>query len=248
MAMKGTMGLALALLFAAPAIAQDAAGLIAEGDAHYEQREDPGRARLAVDKYREAGRSGPGSYEARWKAAKALFYIGRTAEDDKEKRRVFAEAIAEAKEAVRLRPDSVEGHFWLAASYGEYGQARGVLKSLSLRNDILRELNAAIRIDDRFDCGAVYVALGRIYYKVPRFFGGSLTRSRAYLEKAGGFCSRTTTNLLYLAETYWALGERDLAIRALERLLEIEPYPAVLPEGRRDKADAARLLESYRKH
>ena len=247
MAIKGTLGFLLVLLLAGPAVPQDAAALVAEGDAHYEQREDLGRARLAVEKYREAARRDPGLYEARWKAAKALFYVGRAVEANKEKTRAFAEAIAEAKGAVRLRPESVEGHFWLAACYGEYGQARGVLKSLSLRNDILRELNAAIRIDDSFDCGAVYVAMGRIYFKVPRFFGGSLARSRTYLEKAGEYCSRTTTNLLYLAETYWALGERDLALRTLERLLEIEPYPSVLPEGRRDKEDAARLLAEYRR-
>jgi tetratricopeptide (TPR) repeat protein len=248
MMVKGTLGLLLVLVLAGPAVPQDPAGLIAAGDSLYEQREDPSQAKMAVERYREASRADPGSYDARWKAAKALFYIGRvTEEGGKAKARTFADAIAEAKEAVRLGPGRVEGHFWLAACYGEYGQARGVLKSLALRDDILRELNAAIRIDETFDCGAVYVALGRIYFKVPRFFGGSLAKSRAYLEKAGRYCSRTTTNLLYLAETYWALGERDLAVRTLERLLEIEPYPAVLPEGLRDKADAAKLLEAYRR-
>lgn len=245
--MKGAAGLILALILAGQAAAQDPAALVAEGDALYRQREEPGLAERAVEKYRAAARADPGSYEARWKAAKALFYMGRTAEANKDKARIFAEAIVLAKEAVRLGPGKVEGHFWLAACYGEYGQARGVLKSLSLRNDILRELNAVIRIDDTFDCGAVYVALGRIYFKVPRLFGGSLTRSRQYLEKAGEYCSRTTTNLLYLAETYWSLGERARAIRTLERLLEIEPYPEVLPEGRRDKADAAQRLEEYRR-
>lgn len=235
------------LLFVVPAAAQDPAGLIAEADGHYALREDPGQALLAVRKYREAAERDPGSYEARWKAAKALFFVGRGAADGKEKAGLFSEAIAQAKEAVRLRPGSVEGHFWLAASYGEYGQAKGVLRSLFLQDDIRRELDAAIRIDDQFDCGASYIAMGRIYYKVPRIFGGDLGRSRALLEKAREMCPRTTTTLLYLAETYWDLKERALAIRTLEELLAVEPYSTVLPEAKRDRAEAERLLKRYRK-
>jgi hypothetical protein len=60
-------------------------------------------------------------------------------------------------------------------------------------------------------------------------------------------CPRTTTTLLYLAETYWDLKERALAIRTLEELLAVEPYSTVLPEAKRDRAEAERLLKRYRK-
>jgi tetratricopeptide (TPR) repeat protein len=244
---RGALCLLFVLFVAGPARGQDVAALIAEADGHYAGRDDPGQALLAVGKYRQAADRDPGSYEARWKAAKALFFVGRGAADDKEKLRFFSEAVAQAKEAVRLGPGCVEGHFWLAASYGEYGQSKGVLKSLFLKNDIKRELDAAIRIDDRFDCGASYIAMGRIYYRVPRIFGGDLERSRALLEKAREMCPRTTTTLLYLAETYWGMKERPLAIRTLEELLAVEPYSTVLPEARRDRAEAEKLLQRYRK-
>lgn len=243
---SGASCLLFILLFVGPAASQDAGALVAEADAHYALREDPGQALLAVRKYREAAERNTGSYEAHWKAAKALFFVGGGAADDKEKLRFFSEAVAQAKEAVRLGPGSVEGHFWLAASFGEYGQARGVIKSLFLQNDIRRELDAAMKIDDRFDCGASYIVLGRIYYKVPRIFGGNLQRSRALLEKAREMCPRTTTTLLYLAETYWAMKERPLAVRTLEELLAVEPYSTVLPEAKRDRAEAERLLRRYR--
>ena len=243
---RGASYLLFVLLFVGPAASQEAGALIAEADAHYVLRQDPGQAGLAVSKYREAAERDPVSYEARWKAAKALFFVGRGAADDKEKLRFFSEAVAQAKEAVRLGPESVEGHFWLAANLGEYGQARGVLKSLFLKNDIKRELDAAIRIDERFDCGASYIAMGRIYYKAPRIFGGDLRKSRDLLEKARKMCPRTTTTLLYLAETYWGLKERSRAIEILEELVGLEPYSTVLPEAGRDRAEAERLLKRYR--
>jgi tetratricopeptide (TPR) repeat protein len=243
---RGVSYLLFVLLFVGLAASQEAGALIAEADGHYALRDDPGQALLAVSKYSKAADRDPGSYEARWKAAKALFFVGRGAANDKEKLRFFSEAVAQAKEAVRLGPESVEGHFWLAANLGEYGQARGVLKSLFLKNDIKRELDAAIRIDDRFDCGASYIAMGRIYYRAPRIFGGDLKRSRALLEKAREMCPRTTTTLLYLAETYWGLRERTLAIETLEELLAGEPYSTVLPEARRDRVEAEKLLMRYR--
>ncbi len=244
---RGTACLLSVLLFAVPAAPQDAAALIAKADAHYARRDDPAQARLAVERCHEAAELDPGCYEAHWKTAKALFFVGRGPAGHAEKLRLFAEAIAHAREAVRLAPERVEGHFWLAAAYGEYGQARGVFKSLALKNDIRRELDAAIRIDDGYDCGASYIVLGRVYYVVPRILGGDLERSRALLEKARAMCPRTTTTLLYLAETYWHMRERSLAVRTLEELLAVEPYPSVLPEARRDREEAERLLKRYRK-
>jgi tetratricopeptide (TPR) repeat protein len=232
---------------AASGPAQEAAALVAAADALYAERADPDRARQAADKYAEAARLDPASYEARWKAAKAVFYLGRIAAADGEKRRLFSEAIGQAKEAVRLAPGGPEGHFWLGACYAEYGQAKGVLKSLALQDDIEREMNAVLRIDARFGCGAAYIALGRIYYKVPGLFGGSLKKSRQHLEKALEICPRETTTLLYLAETYWGLKEKRLAIETLERLLALEPYADILAEAARDKAEGGRLLALYKR-
>jgi tetratricopeptide (TPR) repeat protein len=232
---------------AASGPAQEAAALIAAADALYAERANPDLARQAADKYAEAARLDPASYEARWKAAKAVFYLGRIAAAGEEKRRLFSEAIGQAKEAVRLAPGGPEGHFWLGAGYAEYGQAKGVLRSLTLRDDVEREMNTVLRIDDRFGCGAAYIALGRINYKVPGLFGGSLKKSRQHLEKALEICPRETTTLLYLAETYWEMKERRLAIETLERLLALEPYADILAEAARDKAEAGRLLALYKR-
>lgn len=232
---------------AASGPAQEAAALIAAADALYAERANPDLAWQAADKYAEAARLDPASYEARWKAAKAVFYLGRISASNGEKGRLFSEAIGQAKEAVRLAPNGSEGHFWLGAGYAEYGQAKGVLKSLALRDDIEREMNAVLRIDERFGCGAAHITLGRIYYKVPGLFGGSLKKSRQHLERALEICPRETTTLLYLAETYWELEEKRLAIETLERLLALEPYAAILAEAARDKAEAGRLLALYKR-
>src|SRR5512139_1811864 len=97
---RGALCLVFVLSVAGPARGQDAAALIAEADGHYALRDEPGQAGLAVNKYREAAERDPDSYEARWKAAKALFFVGRGAATEKEKLKSFSEAVAQAKEAV----------------------------------------------------------------------------------------------------------------------------------------------------
>jgi tetratricopeptide (TPR) repeat protein len=130
---------------------------------------------------------------------------------------------------------------------GSYGEARGVLKSLFLKNDIIRAMNKAIAIDGAYESGGAYCVLGRLYFKVPGLFGGSNKKSRQYLEKCRQVAPKSSVCLLFLAETYWALDEEELAIKTLEDLLAMEPDPLWVPETEKDKRDGAALLKKYKK-
>ncbi len=100
-----------------------------------------------------------------------------------EKQKIFKQGMDIAKKMIALRPDRVEGHYWLGVHTGSYGEARGVLKSLFLKNDIIRAMNKAVAIDGAYEQGGAYCVLGRLYFKVPGLFGGSNKKSRQYLEK-----------------------------------------------------------------
>lgn len=58
---------------------------------------------------------------------------------------------------------------------------------------------------------------------------------------------KNSVNLLFLAETYWDMDEKELAIRALEDLLSMEPDPLMIPETKKDKAEGQKLLQKYKK-
>jgi len=221
--------------------------LIRQGDAFYAQRHDPVQAGQALAKYQEALKLAPDSFEALIKNAQALYYVGDNSASGSEKQKIFKQAMDICKKAVALRPDRVEGHYWLGVHTGSYGEARGVLKSLFLKNDIIRAMQSAIAIDGAYEQGGAYCVLGRLYFKVPGLFGGSKKKSRVNLEKCIQLGPKSSVGRLFLAETYWALDEEELAVRTLEELLAMEPDPQWVPETEKDKKEGAKLLEKYKK-
>jgi tetratricopeptide (TPR) repeat protein len=221
--------------------------LIAQGDALYAQRQDLAQARQALAKYQEALKLAPDSFEALIRNIQAMYYVGDNSSRNDEKLKIFKQAMEMCKKTIALRPDRVEGHYWMGVHTGSYGEARGVLKSLFLKNDIIAAMNKSIAIDGAYENGGAYCVLGRLYFKVPGLFGGSNKKSRYYLEKCRQIAPKSSINLVFLAETYWALDEEELAIKTLEELLAMEPDPLWIPETEKDKKEGRRLLQKYKK-
>ena len=229
------------------AAAQDIQVLIAQGDELYVNREDPAVAKQALDKYLEALKIDPDSYEALWRAGKVIFSIGMAARTDEEKKKIFNDGVTYCKKAVAVNPNRVEGHFWMGVNLGKYGEARGVLKSLFLKNDIIREMNEVVKLDEAYEGAGAYRVLGRVYYKVPGLFGGSKQKSKMYLEKGKKICPTNTLTLIYLAETYKGLDQDQEAVKTLEEIINLTPDARWIPETKADKTEAARLLQKYKK-
>jgi tetratricopeptide (TPR) repeat protein len=221
--------------------------LVLQGDALYAQRHDLQQAAQALAKYQEALRLAPDDFAVLVKNLQAMYFVGDNAAGSDEKQKIFKAAMDLARKAVALRPERVEGHYWLGVHTGSYGEARGVLKSLFLKNDIIRAMERSIAIDGSYEMGGAYCVLGRLYFKVPGLFGGSNKKSRQNLEKCREIAPKSSVNLLFLAETYWALGEKKQAVEVLEHLLAMEPDPLWVPETEKDKKDGAKLLKKYRK-
>jgi tetratricopeptide (TPR) repeat protein len=247
--MKKTFLYVILLLFvlAAGLPAETPEELILQGDAFFAQRHDPAQAAQSLARYQEALRLSPDHFAALGKAAKIMYFIGDTSGRSDEKLKIFKQAMDIAKKMIALRPGSVEGYYWLGVHTGMYGEARGVLKSLFLKNDIITAMNKAIAIDGAYESGGAYCVLGRLYYKVPGLFGGSNKKSRLNLEKCLQVAPKNSTNLLFLAETYWALDEEELAIKTLDELLAMAPDPEMIPETEKDKTAGRKLLQKYKK-
>ncbi len=240
--------LSLIFIIASPWLWGDAVeDLLLKGDELYARRGEPGLAAQALAKYQEALALAPGSVTAMAKTLQAMFFVGDNSPASGDKLRIFKASMELSRKVVAMHPGRVEGYYWLGVHTGSYGQARGVLKSLFLKNDIIRAMNKAIAIDGAYESGGAYCVLGRLYFKVPGLFGGSNKKSRRFHETCRQLAPRRSNNLLFLAETYWALDEEELAVRTLEELLAMEPDPQWVPETEKDKKEGARLLKKYKK-
>lgn len=214
------------LVLATASIAVAAQPDIATGDALFAVRTATSGAADAVASYEKAF-GGPDGGEARWKAARALHWLGDQATDKKAKLAYFEKGIDDANAAVAALPQRPEPHFWLAALQGSYGEARGVLKSLFLVKPMREQLEAINRIDERYQGGAADRVLGIIDYKVPGFAGGSKKRAIERLEKALTIDPTNAYNQYYMAEGLADVGRKDEARAHLITLAGLSTNPDV---------------------
>ena len=176
--------------------------------------------------------------------ARVGYWIGDHAALKEEKRRVFQMAIYHGKKAVQAAPERVEGHYWLAVNYGSYGEAKGVLKSLSLVKPLKAELAKVLEIDPAYDEGGADRILGRVFYELPGFIGGDKKKSLEHLLKSRELGPRVGITRIFLADTYLALGEVEKARAELEFVIGMEPDPKLIPETADEKEQARERLRS----
>ncbi|MFH2128702.1 MAG: hypothetical protein ABIK12_19475 [Pseudomonadota bacterium] len=235
--------MALCLALALPALAADSAALMQKADELYAQRVDLAKANQAADLYEKALAADPKNEEAAWKAARVLYWIGRNTAGDENKIKVFERGIADAKKALAINPKSLGGHYWLGVSYGLYGSAKGVTKSLALINPIKEEMAAVIAQDPKYDEGGPYRVLGRLYFKVPGIFGGSNSEAIKNLNTAIQHGPTRWLNHLYLAEVYIDEGEKGKAKELLALVVKGPAPQGLEPEYAMWKADAEKLMK-----
>ena len=235
----------LVLTLAAGVAAAQEATTLDQARAAYAARADEAQARAAVELCAAAAKADPTSYEARWLGAAAAYYYGtypREEAPDKEKMAIFQRGIDLAKEAIALQPKGVEAHFWLGVLYGVYGEAKGIMKSLSLVPEIKQEMQLTLEADQPFEGWGADRVLGRMYFKLPFFKGGDNKKSIEHLERSLAGAPTNALTRVYLAATYKSEGMKDKAREQCRHVLAMEPDPRWAPEHPWIKRQAEALL------
>jgi Tfp pilus assembly protein PilF len=213
---------------------------IAEADRLYAERADLAKAKHAVALLRQARTADYGSYEATWKLARAAYFVGSHT-TDRESDDSFREGIEAGKIAVQLDGGRPEGHFWLGANYGGSAE-QSTLAGLATVEDIRREMEAVIKIDERFQGASAYMALGQLYLQAPRVLGGDTQKALEYLSKGLRLAPDNALMRLRLAEAYAEAGRNGEARKEIEALLAMTPNPDYVVE-QRDAVEGAKKLQ-----
>ena len=215
---------------------------IAEADQLYSQREDLSKVRLSVAELRQARIADYGNYEAAWKLARASYYLGAHTTDERERDEAFREGSDVGKIAVQLDSGKPEGHFWLGANYGGAAE-HSTLAGLSTVEDIRREMEAVLKIDEQFQGGSAHLALGQLYLQAPRLLGGDYQKAIEHLEKGLKSGSNNAMIRLRLAEAYSDTNRDAEARKQIEVILKMTPDPNYIPEYKEAVDMAKKLLE-----
>ena len=219
---------------------------VRQADDYYLGRQNLVNARRALELLRESVAQNPNDYEAWWRISKSACFLARHSEKP-EKLQLLDEGVAAGKRAVALAPQRVEGHFWLGANYGLTAEARSFLKALRLVDPIRQEMETVVRLDPEYEQGAGLRSLARVDFRAPFFKGGDKRRSMETLEKCLTRYPENSLAMLYLADSYLALGLREEARRQLEKILSLCPDPNYVAELNENQEEArARLAKFFR--
>ncbi|MGB8510551.1 MAG: TRAP transporter TatT component family protein [Pyrinomonadaceae bacterium] len=226
-----------------PAPTISVTGLLAQADQLYAGRESFDRAREAVAVLRRARTIDYSNYETEWKLAKFNYYLGTYGTDEAARSEAFRDGAAAGEAAVKIEPNKPEGHFWLGANYGGRAQLEGALTGLSSVEDIRREMETVIKLDEGFQAGSAYMALGQLDLELPSMLGGDSKRAVEELEKGLRFGDQNMLLRLHLAEAYLSTRQREKAREQLNFVLKMKPDPDYLPEQQAALTKARQLLE-----
>ncbi|MCI0338871.1 MAG: TRAP transporter TatT component family protein [Acidobacteria bacterium] len=180
--------------------------------------EDNERDKQSLEIAEKALSSDGNNYQWLWRVARACYFVGdNVAKADK--LRYFERGIDVGERATAQLPDAVEGHFWLAVNYGGYAEQKGVFKALRTVKKIRAEMETVLRLNDRYQNGGAYHALGEMDRELPRLFGGNLQRSISRLEQGVGIAPDNLEMKFVLARAYQDAKRKEDARRQLQDII-----------------------------
>jgi tetratricopeptide (TPR) repeat protein len=150
----------------------------------------------------------PERFDALWRAARETVNLGMLAEEPGDARRWYEDAVAFARRAVELEPDSAVAHQWYAIALGRKALSRSPGERVELSVQVRASARRAITLDDA-SAGAHNV-LGQWHAEIQRLSG--ITRFVAE-RLLGGETFR---------EASW-----DSAEHHLRRAIDLEPEALV---------------------
>lgn len=218
---------------------------IAESDAFYAQRADLVKVRQAIVALRQAQADDSTNYDLAWRLAKYNYYLGAHTPESTEQAKAFHDGIEAGKLAVRIDNNKADGHFWLGANYG--GNAKlSMLPGLGEVDDIKNEMEAVLKINEKYELGSAYLGLGQVYLESPRILGGDVSKAISYLEQGIKIGPNNHKMRATLAAAYVEAHRNEDARKQIETIMSMKPAPDYRPEYDEAVAEAKKIQEKIK--
>jgi hypothetical protein len=190
-------------------------------------------------------------------SSRCNYWIGQHSVDKDAKIASFQLAMDAATEAKTISDDYAEGFYFYGVALGRWAEANGVTSSLGRKDELMQSMKDTKVRTTREDAKGETIdgmgpdrILGRTYYKLPFFAGGSRSESLKYLGNAHKAEPKYFLNGIFFAETLADGGSTAETAQACQILKDVsiknpeDGYANRLPENKEDIEDA---LKAYKK-
>ncbi len=181
---------------------------------------------------------------------------GHVTENAESRKELHQKGMLAAEAAKNLNDTYADSYFLFAINLASWAQANGVIASLARKAELIAHLNGTLgrttqsgQKGETFDGWGPNRVLGRLYFKLPGFAGGSHSKAVELRTQAVEQAPEHSGNYVYLAEALLDGNEnekalaRDLVTNALARTPETWD-PKRGPETREDLVRLRKLLNS----
>jgi hypothetical protein len=161
-----------------------------------------------------------------------------------------------ATAAKAISDDYAEAYYYYGVALGRWAEANGVTSSLGRKDELMQAMKDAKVRTTREDAKGETIdgmgpdrILGRTYYKLPFFAGGSRSEALKYLGNAFKLEAKFFMNGIFYAEALADGGSADETTQACQILKDIssknpeDGYAVRLPENKEDIADAQKAYK-----
>jgi tetratricopeptide (TPR) repeat protein len=240
---KGLIGILLSMmvLFAAPSCGLFAAEpALDRADFLYERRYDPANVDELLSILKTEYLKEANNYEVNWRLSRIYWFMADKSTGNN-RLMLFKKAQYHAELAVKVDENRIEGHYWLASSYGSISIEKGILNMLFAVPSIRREIERCIEIDP-LDAKA-HNLYAVFFWKLPAIFGGNLKRAEEEQRLAVNLDKDNSVFWGMLGSILEARGDTTHAIEAFQMVLKLPDRKDDPVENEMFKSEARAALE-----
>ncbi len=133
------------------------------------------------------------------------------------KKQLLERCIDFSQKSIDKNSKSGLSYFLKGLCLGKLGEMKGIWASLQIINPFKENMKKAMLLSPRVDQGGPHRALGKMYYELPFFLGGSISKSIYHLEQAVTLGPHYWENHYFLGQSYIKKGRYQDARQSLTK-------------------------------
>ena len=158
-------------------------------------------------------------YQVHWRRARACFYLTEFVDDDVANARYVLPGVVHGELAVKVAPDRVEGHYFLALNLARGVEATSDVNGLTPMMEVAKR---AAEVDPAYDEAGPLRLMGKVYMVAPEWPTSVGDRDEAVevLKRAVSLAA-TPLNRLFLGQAFFHIEDFDRAVPHVRRALKL---------------------------
>ena len=175
--------------------------------------------------------------------SRCLYWKGSHQVNNDDKMFTHDLGMQKAEKARTIDDGYAEAYYYAGINLARWGEAKGILASLSRKGELESYMQQTLAHRTRDDQSGQVIdgfgpdrVFGRMFFKLPGLFGGSLEKSLFHLKKATQAAKNLPLNIVYYAESLssGSYEQKAMARQLLDELLSNSPQtynPDRVPEN-----------------